>query len=165
MPVAHKFIQVPPDSTGKKVDQAELTIGAHTVNRQVVCLGDPETGDAITTMKNAPPAGTDYGLVTREAPTGMQESVINITTATDTTVIAGAAGGRKIWKLVLWANGDQTVTIKTGSTIVLGPLDMAQGGTLQLQKDSDPWFTCAASEAFVITTDSTGAIRGRVYYT
>jgi hypothetical protein len=39
--MAFNFIQVPPQSTGLKVDTAELTNGANTVERQIVLLGDP----------------------------------------------------------------------------------------------------------------------------
>jgi len=41
--MAFNFIQVPPQSTGLKVDTAELTNGANTVERQIITLGDAIT--------------------------------------------------------------------------------------------------------------------------
>ena len=41
--MAFAFIQVPPQSTGLKVDTAELTNGSNTVERQIITLGDAIT--------------------------------------------------------------------------------------------------------------------------
>jgi hypothetical protein len=41
--LSFNFIQVPPQSTGLKVDTAELTNGANTVERQIITLGDAIT--------------------------------------------------------------------------------------------------------------------------
>ena len=53
--MAFNFIQIPPQSTGLKVDTAELTNGANTVERQVITLGDPLTAAntaAVSASKN-----------------------------------------------------------------------------------------------------------------
>lgn len=46
-------IQVPPASTGLKVDTAELTNGSNTVERQVVVLGDGNTAASIATVNKS----------------------------------------------------------------------------------------------------------------
>lgn len=46
-------IQVPPASTGLKVDTAELTNGSNTVERQVVVLGDGNTAASIATVSKS----------------------------------------------------------------------------------------------------------------
>jgi len=52
--MADGIVQVAPDSTGKKVDTSELTVGANTVERQRVVLADPSspTGLAPVTAAN-----------------------------------------------------------------------------------------------------------------
>lgn|SRR5574337_852801 len=44
------FIQPPPNSTGLKIDTAELTNGANTVERQVISLGDPSTAANVANV-------------------------------------------------------------------------------------------------------------------
>lgn len=160
------FVQVPVDSTGKKIDQESLSVGAHTVHRQRINLSDPVTADGHARVKNVPPASSDYGVTMREAPAGLQEAVININTATDHDLVAGVSGQViKIWKLFFRANGDLTVTIKDGATALTGAMDFAQGGSFTLPKDTDPWFTLAANSPFRLTVAQAVQLSGRVYYT
>lgn len=65
--MADGLVQVAPDSTGKKVDTSELTVGSNTVERQRVCLASDTVAGAIATV--AQPGGdgeaaTDYCLAT-----------------------------------------------------------------------------------------------------
>src|SRR5216684_2615111 len=46
MTVAESYVQVQPDSTGKKVRTVEVTEGTNTVEQQVVTAADPQTGQA-----------------------------------------------------------------------------------------------------------------------
>lgn len=39
--MSNSFVQVPPDSTGKKVDTAEVVVGGQTVERQRIVVSDP----------------------------------------------------------------------------------------------------------------------------
>lgn len=48
--MAFNFIQVPPQSTGLKVDTAELTNGANTVERQVATIGDALVAANVATV-------------------------------------------------------------------------------------------------------------------
>lgn len=58
------FVQVPPDSTGKKVDTRQMVDGSDTVERQVVVIGDPSVPGAVLPIKaeDAPSADGDYGI-------------------------------------------------------------------------------------------------------
>jgi hypothetical protein len=68
--MADSLVQVLPDSTGKKVDTSSLTVGANTVERQRMNMADPTTAAAIAAVMNSLPAGTEYGLVVRDAQKG-----------------------------------------------------------------------------------------------
>lgn len=58
-------VQVAPDSTGKKIDNSELTVGANTVERQRIVLADDATAAALAAVLAADPTGANYGLVVR----------------------------------------------------------------------------------------------------
>ncbi|MEX8520060.1 MAG: hypothetical protein AB3X44_16240 [Leptothrix sp. (in: b-proteobacteria)] len=63
--MADGFVQVAPDSTGKKIDQSELTVGANTVERQRISISGHTVAAALADVLNTVLAGTEYGLVTR----------------------------------------------------------------------------------------------------
>ena len=52
--MADGIVQVAPDSTGKKVDTSEITVGSNTVERQRINISDPVIASAI---QNVFPAG------------------------------------------------------------------------------------------------------------
>jgi hypothetical protein len=62
--MADSFVQVAPDSTGKMVDTVSMTVGANTVQRQRVSIGDG-VNDNTSTIKAASTAAvaTDTSLV------------------------------------------------------------------------------------------------------
>lgn len=171
-------VRVPPDSTGKIVDCAKLTVNSVDVERQRAVLSDNANPDGHTKVTNAQPAAGDYGLVTRPIPGAAQpvylsappvalsEIAISLNAAGVSPLInAIAAKTIKIWKLLVQVNGNVTVTIKSGGTSLTGPMNWAEGGGLTLARDNDPWFTCGVNEAF--NFDLTGAqqVSGRAYYT
>ena len=63
--MADGIIQVAPDSTAKKLDTSELTVGANTVERERIVIADPTTAGALGAVLNANPAGTEYAPVVR----------------------------------------------------------------------------------------------------
>lgn len=159
------YIQVPVDSTGKKIDAEALTVNGQTVQRQRINISDPQTDVGHARVKNAPPVSDDYGLTVREAPTGLLETAVNISTPGDHNLIAAVAGQViTVWKLMLRSNGDNTLSIRDGTTPLMGAIDLAQGGDVTLQKDSDPWFTLAANSPFNLNTTQAVQLSGRVYY-
>jgi hypothetical protein len=58
------FVQGPPDSTGKKIDNDVLTIGVNEVYRQRIRIAGAAAGE-LADVRNATPSASDYGLVTR----------------------------------------------------------------------------------------------------
>lgn len=63
--MADGIIQVAPDSTGKKLDTSELTVGANTVERERIVWADPTTDVGLGVVTNANPAGTEYAPIVR----------------------------------------------------------------------------------------------------
>jgi hypothetical protein len=59
-----------PNSGAAKVDTSELTVGANIVERQRMVISDTATAAALAAVQNSQPAGTEYGLVVREAQKG-----------------------------------------------------------------------------------------------
>lgn len=59
------YVQVPPDSTGKKIDNTVVDTGAGTVERQVIVVADPSDPDGYAEVLAADPTGTEGGLVVR----------------------------------------------------------------------------------------------------
>lgn len=71
-------IQVPPDSTGKRVDTVTLTDALVEVHRQkMVVTGGSGTAEVVV-VTNAAPAGTDMGLVVRHAGTATVAGTVNV---------------------------------------------------------------------------------------
>lgn len=71
MAITHDFVQGPVDGVGKKVDNVLVDTDKE---RQVAAIGGPDSGDkdSIASVLAAAPAGTEFGLVTRNIPSGTQ---------------------------------------------------------------------------------------------
>lgn len=74
--MSNQYVQIAPDSTGKKVQVFENTVGIDTVESQGVALVDPTNGAAIAVATSAP-VGTEEALVTRNIPSGLQNVALN----------------------------------------------------------------------------------------
>lgn len=59
-------VRVAPDSTGKHIDASELLVGANTVERQRVVIGDDSDAAGLAQVATSAPAETAPGLVTRD---------------------------------------------------------------------------------------------------
>lgn len=69
------FVQVPVDGAGKRVDTVTLTDAAVEVHRQkMVVTGGSGTAEVVV-VTNAQPAGTEMGLVVRQAGTAIQQLI------------------------------------------------------------------------------------------
>lgn len=65
--MADSFIQLPADSTGKKVDtRTESTNSEH---REIHIVGDPSNNEGVSVVTNVDPTGETYGLVVRDPNT------------------------------------------------------------------------------------------------
>lgn len=89
--MADGIIQVAPDSTGKKVDTSELTVNAQTVERQRIVLADNSDAAGVAHVTNAAPGSSDYGLVVRPIPSGIQTIQGVQDNATAGTITSGAS--------------------------------------------------------------------------
>ena len=107
--MADGLVQVGPDSTGKKVDTSELTVGANTVERQRIVMADPTTAAALATVRNSEPVDTDYALVVRSI---LQQKV------TYTAVYRLAARPYAISKVFTAGSRFQFATIHHAATAV-----------------------------------------------
>jgi len=81
MAVTESFIQVAPDSTGKKMETVRLTTAAGEVEREVVSVGDPETAGARQKVSNALPAPTDFGAAVRDVAPGYDSGITTLPAA------------------------------------------------------------------------------------
>ena len=54
-----------PTTIDLRVETVDIVQGATTVRREVVCLGDPDSSNALVASTNAQPASTIWGLVVR----------------------------------------------------------------------------------------------------
>ena len=93
--MANSFVQVPADSTGKKVDASSLDVGVDSVQRQRVILADNTGTSTYATILSADPAGTEGGLVVRNVPSGIQ-GVSNVAGTALMGVVSLAAGTANI---------------------------------------------------------------------
>ena len=88
---------------------------------------------------------------------------INIATAANHTIIAASSGNKhRIWRLFLWANGTVSVTFKSGTTLLSGPIAMTAQThiPLPLQVPELPHFITTAGEAFIITLSDAVQVSG-----
>src|SRR3990170_1680461 len=65
------YVQVPTDSTGKKLDTEQLAVGANTVERERMQIAGASALE-IARVLNSAPAGTEYALIVRNIPSGTQ---------------------------------------------------------------------------------------------
>lgn len=95
---------------------------------------------------------------------------VNITTNTDTTLVAGQPGKIiKVWQLCLeniHATTDDTLTFKSNATAINGGgfLLKAAGGGLTMQFTQMAWMCTAPGDPLVLTTSAAGTITGIVLF-
>jgi len=65
MSIVPSKVVLPPDSTGKAIDNTNVTTSAGSVHRQVLVLADPENPLAYGAVGNATPAGNEYASLVR----------------------------------------------------------------------------------------------------
>lgn len=130
MPITASTVQVPPQSTGKKVDTNSLTRGANTVERQNIAISDPETAAAMAEVIKA---GAVYGLRVVRQP---DEWAVNHLPAAATKATISKAAGAAGTKHVCTAISVTTSTVGTAQTVISVALrDGATGaGTVLLAK-------------------------------
>lgn len=132
--MADTFIQLPADSTGKKVDTR--TEGTNAEHREVHVVGDPSTNEGVAVVSNVDVTGERYGLVVRDPNSttiaipmqtlGSGEANANtlrVITATDAIASVNVVGSIT-----------QNVTI-TGATVTIAALYTRQVNPTALAAD------------------------------
>ncbi len=110
------------------------------------------------------------GMAFAECRTSVQNVGLNITTATDTTVIAGQPGKKiYVWQFAMennHASTDVTVTVKDGSAALNGGGNVlkAGGGAWMGHCSGTAYFATQPGNSLVITTSAAGTISGSVQY-
>jgi hypothetical protein len=77
--VADQYVQIAPDSTGKKVDVSELTVSSNTVERQRIVIADPSSATGLA------PVDPTNGLSVNVTNTSISDQHTNITADYDTS--------------------------------------------------------------------------------
>lgn len=125
------FVQVPPDSTGKKVHNALLDVGGDPRVAQITPIGDPDNPDAVAKVRDASPQPSDYGVVVRQAPPNYDSGLAALPTVS--TVVVGTTV--KVRRLFLSNLTDQVqlVTVTNGAgTAYLNAYGLPAAGILNL---------------------------------
>src|SRR5688572_20967954 len=100
-------------------------------------------------------------------PSAQSYAVVNVVTATDTTLVAAVADQRvRVISFWLWSAGTTNVTFKSASTALHGPVALAAQSHLYKdpRDDEQPWLLTVAGEALVLTTSGAVQVSGIVYY-
>lgn len=118
--MADGTIQIPPDSTGKKLDTESLTVGANTVQRQRVQIAGV-SDVAIAAIASDEPATHEQALCVRltRPASGNRASATNCPALTTTTIIAAPGAGfhsRLFWLAISNNNAAATTVTLIDST-------------------------------------------------
>jgi hypothetical protein len=159
--MANQVVQVPPDSTGKKIDVSELTVGANTAQRQRVVLADDATAAALAAVTNTDPGASDYGIVARIAGTPAVTATVsgtvtaNVGTSGNLALDATLTGGTQKSKLV------DTGGTNVASVSAAGALKVDNSGVTQPVSDASGSLTVdapAGTPVFVRLSDGAAAV-------
>lgn len=158
MPIASAFR--PADAMSVQNDfpsvlSAQLLSNGTTLDLQRSLQGAGNTG-----------LGTTATAPTKLDGTGLTKVQVNITTATTTELVALTASQFiRVYKVMLNIAAAQTIDFRSnGVTLNGAPMSFAANGNLVLDFDGEPWFVSTISQNFAITSSTTGAITGVVYY-
>ena len=70
------FVQVAPDSTGKKLDTSEVTTSQGVVERERVVIADDANAQAVAPVQATRPSEGTYGLPVRAVPDEADTQVV-----------------------------------------------------------------------------------------
>lgn len=108
--MADGYVQLNPDSTGKKVRTQSRTVGADTVHEQYSILCDETSGNAAK-VQNAVPASSDYGLTVRRVDPARTQRTLYVQAAAANAVTTEA--------LITTSNVLGFATATTGTTFTV----------------------------------------------
>ncbi len=88
-----------------------------------------------------------------------------LTTIGDTPVVSATPNQAiSVYRLLLIADGVVGITIKDGSTALLGPFTIINGGLFNLLYNEEPWFVTTMGAAFNIGLSVAVNVSARVWY-
>ena len=124
--MADQIIQVAADSSGKKVDCSELTVGANTVERQRVVLAADATAAGLAAVQTGDSAGTEYALVVKPAPisAASQATHANVSLGTSTGKTVKCTTGSLVSTATTADQVICTYTVTAGKTLYLLGFDV-----------------------------------------
>jgi hypothetical protein len=94
------------------------------------------------------------------------QSPINLSASGDNIVIAGVSGQLiKVLQFLLVAGGATTLTLKSGASLISGPMSLEAGGTLILPYSSVPIQTISAGDPFIINSSAAVSVGGIISFT
>lgn len=88
--MADGYVVIQDDTSGKKIDNTELTVSAQTVERQRVIVSGAAAAE-LADVRNAEPASGDYGSVVRQVPVDASNGT---STAYEASRVVKASAGR-----------------------------------------------------------------------
>ena len=94
------------------------------------------------------------------------EAIIDHSAVGDNIIVAGIAGNTiLVYALTIVLDDATFLTVQSDSTALTGPMDMLASGSIVLDYNRRPWYTCADGEDFILNSTSGVQLSGRVYYT
>ena len=108
------FIQTPPDSTGKKVDNVELVVGANTVQRQRFVVGAIDPKDERLTSVDLG-AGVNVDLTTADITTGKtgKLAAADVGASVPLRVDIQTVSGARVTRSTIFTQAGETVRWRT----------------------------------------------------
>lgn len=137
--MASNFIQVPPNSTGLKIDTNELTVGANTVERENVSIADPVTAANVANVTAGGALKVD-ATATTQPVSGAFFQATQPVSGTVTADIVGHAGATLDGTAGSPSTGVVTVQGVSGGTVV--PVSLTSTtitGTVAATQSTSPW--------------------------
>jgi hypothetical protein len=93
------------------------------------------------------------------------QSPINFSASGDNTVIAGVSGQFiKVLQFLLVAGGATTLTLKSGASLLSGPMALAANSVLTLSYFQLPLQTIGPGDAFVLNSSAAVSVGGVVWF-
>lgn len=126
--MAFNFIQPPPNSTGLKVDTAELTNGVNTVERQVVVVGDPTTAANVAGVTAGGAVKVDASATTQPVSISSAVTVQQATASNLKVDLSGTAANATAIK-VDGSGVTQPVSIATPTSGGCSDFHLVSAGT------------------------------------
>lgn len=113
-------------------------------------------------------AGTRWSqaAILGDRPKNLTEASINGASNGNNILIAGISGKIiKVWKLFVVFNAAVNIKWIDGTTDLTGVKNMLANGSITLDLDGDPWFTCSSGNDFILNLSGAVQSSGRIYYT